>query len=73
MENFVTFVNAVWEAAPPAPYAATAVEHLATLSLFLFRRNAPGLWLNARHGCPDAAKLKTRFAAAFADHQPPTR
>ncbi len=57
----------------PSHYTQSPYEHLGTLSLFLFRNNVQGLWLNISNGLPDASNLNNQLINIFKleTEQPP--
>ena len=58
-----SFLAHTWDQGQKAVYAKNTTEHLAMLSLFLFRSNTPGLWLAADQTPP--AKVFEELSETF--------
>ncbi len=60
-ESLEALLREKWDTQNSESYAANSYEHLATLSLFLFRNNVQGFW----GGLPDATALYEQLAKTF--------
>ena len=59
------FIREQWDTQTPVAYAETMYEHLATSSLFLFRHNVQGLWLNGSQGVPASKQIEKMLVDIF--------
>ena len=64
-ESLDALLRENWNTQRPEAYAANPYEHLATLSLFLFRNNVQGFWGNCSGGLPDMEALCSQLAEMF--------
>jgi len=57
-EQIISFLNHTWNRGQPLPYTLKPKEHLATLSLFLFRSARSGIWLDCTETIPKEVLIK---------------
>ena len=65
VETIDAFLKENWAIAEAVPYASNQYEHLATLSLFLFRNNVQGFWENRSSGLPDTRAIFEKLTKQF--------